>query len=132
MEIKVHFPGNKKVDAHMNGFVVHTDQPVQAGGDDSAPSPFSLFLASLATCAGFYVKSFCDSRGISVEGIEITQKIIYNHESHRIGKVMIGILLPSDFPEKYKEAVVLSANQCAVKQYLAKPFEVETLASFKK
>lgn len=131
MEIKVHFSGNKKVDAHMNGFIVQTDQPVQAGGNDSAPSPFSLFLASLATCAGFYVKSFCDSRGISVEGVEITQKIINNNESRRIGKVLIEILLPPGFPEKYKDAVVLSANQCAVKQYLANPFEVETLATFK-
>ena len=32
---------------------IHTDQPAPAGGD-SAPSPFDLFLASIATCMGFY------------------------------------------------------------------------------
>lgn len=131
MEIKISFPGNKKVDAHVNGFTIQTDQP-QPGGDNTAPSPFVLFLASLATCAGFYVKSFCDGRGISAEGIEISQKINYDHEARRIGKVVIEILLPSDFPEKYKDAVILSANQCAVKQYLANPFQVETIAEFKK
>lgn len=131
MEIKISFPGNKKVDANVNGFIIQTDQP-QPGGDNTAPSPFVLFLASLATCAGYYVKSFCDGRGISAEGIDITQKIIYDHETRRIGKVAIEILLPIDFPEKYKDAVVLSANQCAVKQYLANPFEVETTAGFKK
>jgi putative redox protein len=132
MEIKVSFPGNKKVDAHLNGFTIHTDQPAAGGGDDSAPSPFALFLASLATCAGFYVKSFCDGRNIETQGIEITQKIIFNQETRRIGTVRIEILLPEGFPEKYKDAVVLSANQCAVKQYLANPFEVETVAEFKK
>jgi putative redox protein len=129
MEIKVSFPGNKRVDAEVNGFVINTDQPQQAGGDNSAPSPFVLFLASLATCAGYYVKSFCDSRGISAEGIDITQHLVFNNETRRIGKVVIDIKLPKGFPEKYKDAVVLSANQCAVKQYLAQPFEIETLAS---
>jgi len=128
MEIKVSFPGNKKVHAHVNGFTIETDQPSQGGGDNSAPSPFLHFLASLATCAGFYVKSFCDSRGITVDGIEITQKLEFNQETRRIGKVIIDISLPSDFPEKYKEAVVLSANQCAVKQYLTDPFEVQTVS----
>jgi putative redox protein len=128
MEIKVSFPGNKKVNAHVNGFTIETDQSLQGGGDNSAPSPFVHFLASLATCAGFYVKSFCDSRSISVDGIEISQKLEFNQETRRIGKVVIEISLPSGFPEKYKEAVVLSANQCAVKQYLADPFEVLTVS----
>lgn len=129
MEIKITFPGNKKVDAHVGGFVIHTDQPGQAGGDNTAPSPFVIFLTSLATCAGYYVKSFCDSRGISADGIDITQKLVFQSETRRIAKVIIEIRLPSSFPEKYKDAVVLSANQCAVKQYLAQPFEVETLAT---
>ncbi len=131
MEIKVTFPGNKKIDAYVNGFTIQTDQP-QPGGDNTAPSPFTLFLASLGTCAGIYVKSFCDGRGINSDGIEMTQKVIYDQEARRIGKVVIEILLPASFPEKYKDAVVLSANQCAVKQYLQNPFQVETIAQFKK
>jgi putative redox protein len=131
MQMKVSFPGNKKVHAHVQGFTIETDQPQQGGGDNSAPSPFVLFLASLATCAGFYVKSFCDGRKISAEGIEITQSLDFNQETRRIDTVIINISLPSDFPEKYKDAVVLSANQCAVKQYLANPFEVLTTAEIR-
>jgi len=132
MEIKISFPGNKKVDAHIGDFIIHTDQPIQGGGDNTAPSPFVMFLSSLATCAGFYVKAFCDGRGLSVEGIEIIQTMEYNHESRRIEKVIIDINLPSGFPEKYIDAVLKSANHCAVKQYLAQPFQVETIASVKK
>jgi len=130
MDIKVTFPGNKKVDAIVNGFTIHTDQPAPTG-DNTAPSPFVLFLASLATCAGFYVKSFCDGRNIDTKGIEITQKIVYDQQLRRIGKVVIEIALPQEFPVKYKDAVVLSANQCAVKQYLSNPFDVETIAVVK-
>jgi len=45
-EIVVTFPGGKRVDAQVGGHVVRTDQPVQGGGEDSAPTPFALFAAS--------------------------------------------------------------------------------------
>src|SRR5690242_6208835 len=54
-DIEVSFPGGKRVDARVGSFVVHTDQPADQGGEGGAVSPFDLFLASLATCAGIYV-----------------------------------------------------------------------------
>jgi hypothetical protein len=62
MDITIRFPGGKRVDAHLGTHVVHTDQPIAGGGEDSAPAPFDLFLASLATCAGIYVLGFCQAR----------------------------------------------------------------------
>jgi len=117
MEIKVTFDGNKKVNAQVGKHIVCTDQPLNAGGDDSAPSPFELFLASMATCAGIFVKGFCDNRGISTEGISITQ----NHEFDEKGlasKIDININLPKDFPEKYIDSVINVANLCKVKKQL--------------
>ena len=46
MQIDVDFPGGARVDAHFNGYTVHTDQTLRDGGQASAPSPFDLFLAS--------------------------------------------------------------------------------------
>ena len=50
MELMIDFPGGAKVDAHFSGFTVKTDQSPKSGGEESAPSPFSLFLASIGTC----------------------------------------------------------------------------------
>ena len=55
MEMEIFFEGNKKVSANLNGTIIRTDQPLQAGGNGSAPAPFDLFLASIGTCAGIYV-----------------------------------------------------------------------------
>ncbi len=55
MEMLIDFPGGSRVDTHINGFTVATDQPPTA----SAPSPFELFLASIGTCAGVYVQDYC-------------------------------------------------------------------------
>ncbi len=120
--------GNAKVNAEFKGNIIRTDQPVRSGGDGSAPSPFDLFLASLGTCAGIYVKSFCDQRGISTEEIRIVQSMEYDAAKGMIGKVNIEIHLPSDFPEKYKDAVVSAADLCAVKRHLKDPPQVFTKA----
>src|SRR5215471_4208280 len=59
MDIEVSFPGGKRVDAQVGEFAIRTDQPEALGGAGTAPTPYDLFLASLATCAGIYVLGFC-------------------------------------------------------------------------
>jgi len=121
MDMKITFPGGKKVDAEYNGFVHKTDQPQAGGGENSAPSPFELFLAALGTCAGFYVLSFCQQRGIDMAGIELRQSLERDAQTHLIGRVDIEIILPSTFPEKYRAAVVQAAQLCTVKKHLENP-----------
>ncbi len=41
MDMKISFPGGKKVDADYKGFTIKTDQPRHEEGDGSAPEPFS-------------------------------------------------------------------------------------------
>lgn len=119
--MKITFEGKKKVIAEFNGHRIVTDQPERAGGEGSAPAPFDLFLASLGTCAGIYVKSFCEQRGISTDGISLEQEMKYNAETRMIGSVEIRIILPETFPEKYHDAVINAANLCAVKKHLHNP-----------
>jgi putative redox protein len=127
METKfnITFTGNKKVDAHFRGFTVHSDQPVADGGDNTAPSPLEIFLASIGMCAGFYIISFCQSRSIPTENISMTQTVVRNDKTHMVEKVMIDVNLPPNFPEKYKAAVVKSAQSCSVKKFLDAPPEIQ-------
>jgi len=128
-EIKVSFPGGKRVDAEYKGFVIKTDQPVHQGGEASAPAPFDLFLVSLATCSGIYVVSFCQMRNIPTEELYVTMRIEPDLARRRIGKFILDIHLPPEFPEKYKNAVIKSVNSCAVKIYMQDPPEFEVITS---
>jgi ribosomal protein S12 methylthiotransferase accessory factor len=121
MDMKIYFPGGKKVYAEYNGFIQQTDQPKESGGESSAPSPFELFLASLGTCAGFYVLSFCQQRGIDPTAIEIRQSMERDRQTHLITMVNMEIILPAAFPEKYRAAVVQAAQLCTVKKHLENP-----------
>lgn len=128
MDMKITFPGGKKVNADFNGFIHKTDQAIRSGGESSAPEPFALFLASIGTCAGIYVLGFCQQRGIETDGMEIIQKMDFNLLTGMIDKIKLNINLPKDFPEKYKKAVINSASLCTVKKHLEAPpqFEITT------
>ncbi len=121
MEIKIRFPGGKKVAAEFDGFTVLTDQPKEAGGDGAAPAPFELFLASLGTCAGIFVLSFCQKRGIPTEGLELRQQAHWDEAAHLVSRVVIEIVLPKGFPEKYRESLIKTAELCTVKRHLQTP-----------
>jgi putative redox protein len=121
MEMVVDFPGGVKVDAHFSGFTVSSDQPVAGGGENSAPSPFLLFLASLATCAGYYVLSYCKQHQLSTEGIRIVQSLETDKATGHLDKVDIEIQVPPSFPGKYYDALVRSAEQCKVKKTVEHP-----------
>jgi len=126
--MEIVFEGGKVVTAHSHGHIIKTDQPINGGGQNSAPSPFELFLASIGTCAGIYVKSFCDNRKIPTENIKIIQTTEFDEENGLPTNIKLDIKLPADFPEKYKEAVISVAELCKVKKTMASPpvFEVVT------
>lgn len=124
MEILVDFPGGARVDAHFDNFTVPTDQPPVA----SAPMPFDLFLASIATCAGIYVLGFCQKRGLPTDGIQIVQRTHSDPATGMVERIDIEIHVPPTFPEKYRESLVRAAELCKVKKHLEKPpvFNVTT------
>jgi putative redox protein len=126
MNIEVSFPGGKRVSAHLDGFEIETDQPRELGGAGSAPAPYDLFLASLATCAGIYVLGFCQARGIPTKGLRLTQWNEFDPDTGLVRRVRIDLHLPPAFPEKYKAAIIRTAENCKVKKTLAMPpmFEV--------
>jgi ribosomal protein S12 methylthiotransferase accessory factor len=134
MEITISFPGGKKVNAEFNGMIVRTDQPAKYGGEGSAPSPFEYFLASIGTCAGIFVLSFCQERKIPTEGLSITQRVEYvPNEAGKpvLDTIALDIHVPADFPEKYHNALIKVADQCTVKKTIMNPpkFEVKTVIS---
>ena len=128
MEMEIVYPGNKRVDAIFRHFTITTDQPGVVGGDDSAPAPFDLFIASIGTCAGIYALSFMQQRGIPTENSKITLQARRDPETKLISDITLDLMLPPEFPEKYTEAIIKAVDLCAVKRHLAEPpaFHINT------
>lgn len=131
MEMMIDFPGGAKVDVHFGPYTVQTDQPPYGGGDGSAPTPFAIFLSSIGACAGIYVLGFCKQRNLPINNIRIIQRMQSDPVSGMVSKIDLEIQVPPSFPEKYYDALVRSAEQCAVKKHIENPpkFNVHTEVS---
>ncbi len=122
-EMRVSFPGGKRVHAHYDAFEIETDQAPDSGGEGAAPEPYDLFLASLATCAGIYILSFCQRRDLPLDGIEVYQSWERQEEPRRMARISIRIETPPEFPAKYLKALERAVHQCAVKKTILDPPE---------
>ncbi len=125
MEMNINFAGGKKVNAHFNGFVVKTDQPVDNGGNGDSPDPFSLFLSSIGTCTGIYVLRFCQKRNIPTDSLKILLRTKETDTTGLVEKIMMNIQVGDQFPMKYKDALLKAASLCTVKKHLENPPSID-------
>jgi len=125
-EIEVTFPHNLSLEAAIRDFVVKTDQPLESGGDDTAPSPFELFTCAIATCAGYFALKFCKAREIDTAGMSLKLSYDWDSEQKRYPNMAIQLVLPNHFPPKYRGAIIKAMDQCVVKKHMLEPptFEI--------
>lgn len=116
MEIKVNYLDNLRLEAKFDDFTVIADQPVRYKGDGSAPGPFDYFLASSALCAAYFVKVYCEARGISTDNIRLAQNNIVDPENRYKQTFKISVELPEDLSEKDRTGILRSIERCSVKK----------------
>ena len=116
MEIKVNFLDKLRLEAKFDDFTVIADQSIRYKGDGSAPGPFDYFLASSALCAAYFVKLYCDARGISTENIRLSQNNIVDPDNRYRQIFKIQIELPADISAKDRQGILRSIDRCTVKK----------------
>ncbi|HIP53242.1 MAG TPA: osmotically inducible protein OsmC [Chromatiales bacterium] len=116
--VEVMFSGGKRIDAKVGDFTICTDQSPKYGGEGSAPEPFDLFLASIATCAGVFALNFCQSRDLPTEGMRLEMNCERDEKKKLFTRMTLQLTLPEGFPEKYRAGVVRAMELCTVKRHM--------------
>lgn len=124
--IEIEFPGGQRVDARLRDHLIPTDQTAEHGGQGSAPQPFDLFLASIATCAGIFALKFCQTRSLSTEGMRLTMDWQGHPTDPSAAQVVLRLTLPEGFPERYRDGIHRAMDLCAVKRTIQSPPHFET------
>lgn len=121
--VKVDFPGGKRVDARLGLTFIPTDQRPENGGEGSAPAPFQLFLASIATCTGILALNFCEARELPTDGMSLTMSGDWDQKGNRFTRLYIHLQLPEGFPDKYRRSIIRAMDLCPVKKQIINPPE---------
>ncbi|MFD8703406.1 OsmC family protein [Kitasatospora sp. NPDC059648] len=101
------------------------DQPVEAGGADSAPTPVELCASALASCTAHYAAGYLGRHGLSRDGLHVTADYTMAQDRPaRIAAVSIEVTAPGLPPER--EAGLLAVvRHCTVRNTLDHPPVVE-------
>ena len=71
-EMDVRYVAGESYEVSVRGHRVLVDQPADAGGLDTAPTPTELFVASLATCVAFYAGRYLTRHGYDRDGLAVS------------------------------------------------------------
>ena len=102
---------------------------VKNGGGGTAPQPFDLFFASLASCAGISVLEYCTDNGLSSDGLSVELIAEFDVQERRYATIQTDITLPDGFPEDHKEGIRREAESCTVKSHILTPPTFRTTLS---
>lgn len=109
-----------RVDTLVNGkFSLLSDQPLPTG-EDSAPTPFDIFLAGIASCTAFYAQRYCRKWKLPHEGIEVELEPVFN-ERHLVTDIRMKLKVPASFPADHLPGLLKNAGNCLVKKTMEAP-----------
>lgn len=115
------------MDARFGPWTVATDQKKVYGGEETAPDPFQVFLASIAACAGVYALNFCHARSIETDGLALSMHYDRHPKSGMLERIELRLTLPAGFPDAYRAPLVRAVDKCTVKRHLVADLPVRVL-----
>ncbi|WP_405595402.1 OsmC family protein [Streptomyces sp. NBC_01410] len=68
--------GDDAYTVEVRGHHIRGDQPIEAGGTDTAPTPTELFAASLATCVAFYAGRYLHRHDLPRSGLRVRAEFV--------------------------------------------------------
>jgi putative redox protein len=106
---------------------LHSDEPVDAGGTDTGPSPYDLLLAALGSCTSMTIASFARRRQWPLEHVTVRMRHsrIYADDcadcevkNVRIDRIEREIGLKGDLSDVQRNALLAIAEKCPVHRTL--------------
>jgi uncharacterized OsmC-like protein len=118
----VRFVAGEAYEVAVRGHRIVVDQPAEAGGQDTAPTPTELFVASLATCVAFYEGRFLARHGYSRDGLAVSVGYeMATDRPARVGGIRLTVRVPAGLPPERWAALRAVISHCTVHNSLASP-----------
>lgn len=118
--VGVQYEGGDRLRISVRGHQLHVDQPLEDGGEDTAPTPTELFLASLAACVGFYAERFLRRSGLATEGLAVACDYSWAGSPARVGEIALRVEAPGLTSER-AEAFARVIEHCPIHNTLQQP-----------
>ncbi len=116
-------------EVEVDGHSVAVDEPVDAGGSDTAPSPTRLLAAALASCTALTVEMYAARKEWDVSGIEVVVDFAGAPKPGEDASFAVELKLPPGLDEDQIERIATIAGKCPVHRTLTSSVGIETKTS---
>lgn len=99
------------------GHTLVVDEPVEAGGSDTGPSPTRLVAAGLASCVAVTVEMYAERKGWDVGAVEAG--VDFEYEGFVPPSFAVTLRLPPELSDEQRERLLTIARKCPVHKLLA-------------
>jgi uncharacterized OsmC-like protein len=120
----VSYQSGDRFTAAVRGHEIHVDQPEADGGEDSAPTPVELLVASLATCVAHYARRYLKRHDLPTDGLAVSAEWDLVSGPARLGPVTVVLTVPEGVPDDRREPLLKMASHCTVHNTLQQAPEV--------
>lgn len=119
-----------RVSAQIRDHIVFADEPANAGGSDTAPTPTELLSAALGACAAITAKLYAQRKGWDLQGIEIAVDFArhkaadygaYAGDADFVHEFHQDIHFIGDLDEEQKARLLDIAAKCPVHRAIGSP-----------
>jgi len=118
--ITVNYEDGDRLRVDVRGHELNTDQPLEDGGGDTAPTPTELFLSGLAACVAFYAERFLRRNGLPAAELQVSCAYTWAENPHRVGEIQLTVDAPGLTPQK-RAAFERVVEHCTVHNTLEHP-----------
>lgn len=104
-----------------------SDEPVNSGGKDTGPDPYTLLLSSLASCTLITLRMYIDRKGWSIPAIAVNTNLYQEHKNDQLQTIIDrDILFLSPVEEEQKSRLQEIASHCPISKILENNIKVRT------
>jgi len=123
-EVVVRYENGTRFTATCDGYTVATGKGDDGDTRRDGMAPSDLFIASLGTCIGLYVASYCRHHDIPCQGMTVELSHETERAPSRTTKVIATINLGAAVSPKDAEAILHVARHCHVHESIEQGMEV--------
>lgn len=110
--------------------VIVVDEPTEAGGENTGPSPTRLLAASLASCTAITIGMYADRKEWDIDGLEVAVDYGGKPKGADAAEFVIHLRYPDGMDEDRIAKIRTIAAKCPVHRTLTGKVEIEMLDEF--